>query len=727
MDPRAKKILNEFDSLSTETDAMRKVGYENLFQEVYSSVQGGSQRRELIDTSYSVSARLSIARQICSAVLAKHHNFNVQVKTEVTQTQTIQNIKDILNNPQAYGVKEEELDEILESAYLIHDADDRLDSSAAASGVIGFKTRESRAEMEAKYAEKARGLQGERIDAASGKIGAIWDELEDEELRKDFNASPEEIREERKKQTLKVLNEREEALRKKRRVGKATNSKGELLELELTINSLHLNGAKRADDGTAPLLTSIAGSAAGVRNIINSGEGSSLYKNAAGFLASSLAKKFVTQTVMKLGIQAALTGLTGGAALLASGAVSLAVDKVIAPVMKNWKELLALAMAVPLAIAGIFIAAIGAVAAAFGITVVAVVIGVPIITVLILFIINSGAYIVPPSTPLEGVEIIGDPNSSGVGGGVKENPYIFVSKIANPAGPFPNQFPKSIQYTITIRAKQSANPLTNVKLKYECSATAAAGNVACPPNPTLPTPPATIDAAGGFSFSYTQNYSAAFRDSLVMDTITVTADVAGTVGSVASGFASVIFGTPPTGCFTLNETWGEKKPIMLQAIAQIVRQKDYTAKLCAKGTIPLIYDSNQANGTTPGGIKYGGYTTYPRITFYPLALGNVNSAFYTLAHESGHIFSHAQPGIYDNYKNQVPLPTTDDGFICTYPIKRRTPTFDPRLSENFAEAIALYHANNSLSSATRDFTCMGGLKLQQKYPTYYNFLNANVF
>jgi hypothetical protein len=133
-------------------------------------------------------------------------------------------------------------------------------------------------------------------------------------------------------------------------------------------------------------------------------------------------------------------------------------------------------------------------------------------------------------------------------------------------------------------------------------------------------------------------------------------------------------------------------------------------------------------------VEYGGYTAPPAITFYALALTNLNSALYTLSHESGHIFQAVQSGIWLTFRDSpsIPVITTYNGYICTYPI---TTVIDASLSrrENFAESISLYIRKDSLSSATRNFTCLTPLSapnppsLQNAYPAYYNYMVNSVF
>jgi hypothetical protein len=168
----------------------------------------------------------------------------------------------------------------------------------------------------------------------------------------------------------------------------------------------------------------------------------------------------------------------------------------------------------------------------------------PVVVALILFIINSGAYIVPPAPSLvsTGTSIV--------------SPYIEVIKTPNPLGPFENnELPLTVEYTISIRAKKGN--LTNIKIDYECNVIKSGGSAICPETePEVPSPgseglnyPQEISPASPYVFTYKQTYNAlSYQDSLIIDTITVTADAVEQAGAVAAGSAGVKIGNPPDTC-----------------------------------------------------------------------------------------------------------------------------------------------------------------------------------
>ena len=156
-------------------------------------------------------------------------------------------------------------------------------------------------------------------------------------------------------------------------------------------------------------------------------------------------------------------------------------------------------------------------------------ISIPVLVAIILFIINSGAYMVPPSASQ-----------------FAESPYIDIEKTPNPPGPFKNPPPSvSVNYTIKIKAKKGT--LTNIRFQYECRVVGSGGKTPCPSVQT-PEAPKQISPTETFSFSYGANYDASFKDSIIVDTFTVTADAPDQKGATAVTSASVVIGNPPIDC-----------------------------------------------------------------------------------------------------------------------------------------------------------------------------------
>jgi len=159
----------------------------------------------------------------------------------------------------------------------------------------------------------------------------------------------------------------------------------------------------------------------------------------------------------------------------------------------------------------------------------------PVLVAITLFIINSGAYIVPPALNTPG-------NIS--------SPYIGITKTPDPPGPFSNdEFPETITYNVTVQAKKGA--LTNVSIGYDCQVISGSQQ-SCPPTSDTPYSVDSISPSLPYSFTYTSTYDQNFKDSTIIDTITVTADTSEKSGVSSDGSASVTFGSPPISCPLLN-------------------------------------------------------------------------------------------------------------------------------------------------------------------------------
>jgi hypothetical protein len=157
---------------------------------------------------------------------------------------------------------------------------------------------------------------------------------------------------------------------------------------------------------------------------------------------------------------------------------------------------------------------------------------VPFSIAVVLFIVNSGAYIVPPQTSLVP--------------GLIESPYIDIRKTASPSGPFQNgDLPLVIEYTVEIVAKKGS--LTNIEFKDSCEVIKEGSPPNCPPV-TIPKAPQIISPVEPYSFSYSVTYDAKYTDSFIINTLTITADAPEQAGAQAATSASIKIGTPPEDC-----------------------------------------------------------------------------------------------------------------------------------------------------------------------------------
>lgn len=211
-----------------------------------------------------------------------------------------------------------------------------------------------------------------------------------------------------------------------------------------------------------------------------------------------------------------LGGITASMPLLAAGAGIFA--------LSNLAAITAAAPAVMSALAGATVSAIGA-------PIIIAVILTPLIVAFILFIINSGAYIVPPAPSLMA--------------GLIESQYIKVEKKADTKEISNGELPETVTYTITVTAKKGT--LSNISFDNECKTIKedSISNCTAP----KPSPPSIISPVEPFEFTYINTYGSSASDSLIIDTFTVTADVEGEVtGEQAASSASVCIGDCPQNC-----------------------------------------------------------------------------------------------------------------------------------------------------------------------------------
>lgn len=221
-----------------------------------------------------------------------------------------------------------------------------------------------------------------------------------------------------------------------------------------------------------------------------------------------------------------LASLIGVFAFMAGGFTTLAAISGV--VALGYGTAVITGASLPTAFAAFVFAITSVTLPAIGIPVILAIIGTPIVVAIVLFIINSGAYIVPRN-PLDLY-------------GTVESPYIGVEKVADPEEGDPTL---TVNYTVTVTAKRGT--LTNISFENECMIIRESSTEDC----THPVPdvPELISPVEDFVFEYSRPYGSSYNDSLVIDTFTVTADVEGEVyGEQAAGSAGVCIGDCPENC-----------------------------------------------------------------------------------------------------------------------------------------------------------------------------------
>jgi hypothetical protein len=160
-------------------------------------------------------------------------------------------------------------------------------------------------------------------------------------------------------------------------------------------------------------------------------------------------------------------------------------------------------------------------------------VSVPVLIAVILFIINSGAYIVPPSP--------------GQIPGAIESPYIGIEKEANPVKMENLSGQATITYSVKIFAKKGT--LTNISITNEYKIISESSPAV--PNPQveeIKNPPKTISPTEDYEFQYQISVGPQYNDSVVVDSLIVVADAPEQQGATARESASVIIGNPPMHC-----------------------------------------------------------------------------------------------------------------------------------------------------------------------------------
>jgi hypothetical protein len=386
---------------------------------------------------------------------------------------------------------------------------------------------------------------------------------------------------------------------------------------------------------------------------------------------------------------------------------SLAAKKLISGGVKK----AAVALAPLAAKAGVILAGLGLL---LGLLVSAIVwtiifiVGFIFLAIVILFIINSGAYVVPPG----GFTQVG------------ENPYIKVVKMSDAPLSVDNSWNNQdnvVTYTITVSALEGT--LSNISFNYSCNVISE-NPKSCPAPQDIiaggqslaampPTAPSQITSTTPYIITYkTTIRRGAYNDSLITDSFTVTASPGGQDLQTVSGSRSLRIGNPPTGCFKLvdEDSWPDNyRSNILSAISNIISDHmTYVVKVCGAGDINIQYDS------TPQG--YWGYHLHGGdvdIILYSGGLQSVSRAEFIVAHESAHHLGWITD-LYDTYLNTPGL-----GQICSYPTYPNEPP-----SEDFAEMIGQY-VNDTVSNCGCFVSGCGSF--QSSYPNHYEFARSIIF
>lgn len=383
---KAQELQLEFDAAYKMVQADMIIRLETLVTRTYQLATDPP--RDLNNPAVDLGERVAMAHEELRTIIKNGSGAggaSSAKKPEITEGGTARNIKTLLvNEDNEYALENEDVDAILSAAALIYAAPEILDEDGIREHIVATKTEALSKKLNDRPTE---------VSDADWSAQRTQAEAELRQLQ-EMGPSEQEVRTERVKRTVTFLEEVEE---NEKKAGKATpsNTQNELRTLETNIAYLRY---KKGEDNSA-LLGEIQTGVTRVKSKIVEGAGKTLFKDARKFLASKLAKEAVkagvtraaATAVVTKGFLTAISAAGGPVGIATSLALQAALKKAAQAVnaaRKRWKETLSL---------GASILTQGAVAAFLTglLTVVALLFAIPVIVALILFIINSGAYIVP--------------------------------------------------------------------------------------------------------------------------------------------------------------------------------------------------------------------------------------------------------------------------------------------------------------------------------------------
>lgn len=350
-----------------------------------------------------------------------------------------------------------------------------------------------------------------------------------------------------------------------------------------------------------------------------------------------------------------------------------------------------------------FVALAAPFAAPIGLLVGGIIGGLAIITFFIVML-TASAFIIPAEPVAEIKEA--------------QSAYIEVDKTANPtkvAAP-----PVEISYTIQITAKQET--IANIKIDNQTTVTNENQSFSITKdkdgNSITSFPCPDLNPGESCTKEYIiEAEGPDFENSAILDMVIVLADVPSKnlTDERSSASASVIIGNPPLYCFVFKDRdimsrWrDEDKATEIQAISELSRGQKYIEKLCANGTINLIreYRNPGYSGEAHGANE---------IALFNNNFNSVGNAIFTLAHESGHTYSHRRGNDYGLFLDSgiyLSKIRGGEGPICSYP-------FEKSEAEDFAEMIGNYVRSSGN-------TCFSGNRFDVKYPLHYKFAKDVIF
>lgn len=331
-----------------------------------------------------------------------------------------------------------------------------------------------------------------------------------------------------------------------------------------------------------------------------------------------------------------------------------------------------------------------------------IVVAIPIIVAFVLFIINSGAYVVPPSISLG--ELQG-----------ADNPYMLVTKTATPNKIENPPSKATITYTVTIKALK--DPLTNITIdSTECNVIKKnKSTIGCPPEniPALD-PSLSVSPTSPYTFTFTTDLDGKYSDSLVYDTITVSASTVEKGNVSTSGSASVCVGDCPTDCVKVSDL-AQPWPSNLKTNSEIALGRmssefqGFMSKVCAKNEeINICYNPARIDPGYYAWHIHGGDGNKCDVYFNSKGVGNDRDAMFLITHELTHHIQDINGSATLQYLASGGwIPEVAGKGFCTYKDTKNSYT------ESMAEAAGLFASIPSWGSCATNYRSL--------YPRNYVF------
>lgn len=345
------------------------------------------------------------------------------------------------------------------------------------------------------------------------------------------------------------------------------------------------------------------------------------------------------------------------------------------------------------AVGGAFkiVGAIGAATlGAIGVPILSFLIGFPLVVALILFIINSGAYVVPESSLSY---------SKG-----QDNPYLSVTKEANPgkmSNPSGNQ---TVTYTVSITATKTN--LTNVKIDSStCNVIKKDGsNVDCPLE-DIPEIPDGLSLTPGtpYTFDFSVDFGPNLSDSLVFDSVKVSADSDEQKGIITSGSETVCVGDCPIDCIKVEDNampWpGNLRANLEAAVASLSSEyPGFVAKVCSNNKeVNLCYNPPQIS---EGYYAWHIHTDSCDVLFNQKGIQSEKDALFLVTHELTHHIQKIVGGSVQEYSDSGGFTELSGLGFCTY----KDTAGD--VYESMAEAAGLYASIPSWGGCVANYRTM---------------------